>query len=92
MKRTDRLPPNAHTPARGIANKDRVAVMLIISPIRPGSRYRRTITMMVAGMTTPNPVRSDMLSGRRIFGERLIKTRLKIRMDATMQQACQNTG
>jgi hypothetical protein len=43
-------------------------------------------------MTIPKPVRSAMLMGRKRNGERLVRIRLKTRMEIPKHRSCQRSG
>ena len=84
--------PEAQSPASGIAKRESVTIMLIKSPIRFGVRNERYSNNAAMGITNPKPVRSDMLIGRNIFGDRFIRIRLKMIIDAVRQITCQRYG
>ena len=75
-----------------MANKDKLIVILINCPIRLGIRKAKYTTNVVAGITTPKPVRRDMLNGRRKFGERFTRIRLKNVAEMIRQMICQIIG
>jgi hypothetical protein len=43
-------------------------------------------------MTSPKPVRRDMLRGRKKFGERFIRIKAKSTADIPKKRSCQRTG
>jgi len=61
-------------------------------PNLPGVRKAKYTISVVAGMTSPNPVRKEILNGRRKFGDRFSRIRLKAVMETSRQANCQRRG
>jgi len=89
---TDWVCPEAQSPASGMAKSESVAAMLIKSPSRFALRVRKARYRIkaVSGITSPKPVRRDMLTGRKRFGERFIKIRLKSAVEIPKKITCQS--